>query len=132
MPSIAAPIITALYAGLLGLVSIGIAVVVGRVRGSTGISVGDGGNLEVIAAMRRHANFIEFVPLTLILIGLLEANGVASGMIHGLGAGLVVARLSHAFGYRSDGSMATFRAIGAIGSTLILAIASVWAIVIFF
>ena len=132
MSSIAAPIITALYAGILGLVSIGIAVAVGRVRGSTGVSIGDGGNLEVIAAMRRHANFIEFVPLTLILIGLLEANGVAGGAIHGLGGGLVIARLSHAFGYRADGTMGTFRAIGAVGSTLILAVASVWAIVVFF
>jgi uncharacterized membrane protein YecN with MAPEG domain len=132
MPSIAAPIVTALYAGILGLVSIGIAVAVGRVRTSTGISIGDGGNLEMIAAMRRHANFIEFVPLSLILIGLLEANGVASAAIHGLGGGLVVARLAHAFGYRADGTLGTFRAIGAIGSTLILAVASAWAIVVFF
>ena len=132
MSIIAAPIITALYAGVLGLVSIGIAVAAGKVRASTGISIGDGGNLEVIVAMRRHANFVEFVPLALILIGLLEMNGVAAGAIHGLGASLVVARLSHAFGYRGDDSMRAFRAIGAIGSTLVLAVASIWATIVFF
>ena len=58
---------------------------VGRVRAATGISIGDGGNIEVVAAMRRHVNLIEFVPLSLILIGLLEMNGVAPTVIHGRG-----------------------------------------------
>lgn len=126
------PTITALYAGLLGLMSIGIAVAVGRVRGSTGISIGDGGNLELIAAMRRHANFVEFVPLSLILIGLLELNGVGSTAIHALGAGLVFARLCHAVGFRTDDSMKALRPIGAVGSTLIVAVSSIWAITLFF
>lgn len=126
------PIITALYAGLLGLMSIGIAVAVGKVRGSTGISIGDGGNLELIAAMRRHANFVEFVPLSLILIGLLELNGVGSTAIHALGAGLVFARLCHAVGFRTDDSMKALRPIGAVGSTLIVAVSSIWAITLFF
>jgi uncharacterized membrane protein YecN with MAPEG domain len=67
--------------------SIGIAVMVGRVRGGTRISIGDGGNVEVVAAMRRHVNFIEFVPLLLVLIGLPEMNGAAPTVIHGLGRG---------------------------------------------
>ena len=126
------PAITALYAGLLGLMSVAIAVAVGRVRASTGISVGDGGNLELIAAMRRHANFIEFVPLALILIGLLELDGVGSTAIHALGAGLVFARVCHAVGFRTDDSLKALRPIGAIGSTLVLVISSIWAVTIFF
>jgi len=120
--------VTALYAGLLGVMAIGLAIATGRARGSSGVSIGDGGNLELIAAMRRHANFIEFVPMTLILIGLLELNGVGSTAIHVLGGGLVIARLSHAIGYRADESLQILRAIGAGGSTLILLVASVWAI----
>jgi uncharacterized membrane protein YecN with MAPEG domain len=126
------PAITALYAGLLGLVAIAIAMVIARVRGSTGISVGDGGNLELIAAMRRHANFIEFVPMTLILIGLLELNGVGSTAIHVMGGTLFVSRVSHAIGYGTNESLQVFRAIGAMGSTLLLAVASIWAIIIYF
>ena len=132
MPSLMTiPTITALYAGLLGLMSIVIAVLVGRVRGTSGISIGDGGNLELTTAMRRHANFVEFVPLALILIGLLEMNGVTSNAIHGLGAGLVVARACHAYGFRPDGSLGIFRTIGAVGSTLIIFVASIWAITVF-
>ena len=73
--------ITALYAGLLGLLSIVLAVQTGQIRGSTGITLGDGGNDELILAMRRHANFVEFVPIALILIGLLELNGVSGTLV---------------------------------------------------
>ena len=57
---------------------------------------------------------------------------MADGAIHALGAALVVARFAHAVGYRGDDSMQALRAIGAIGSTLTLAVASGWAIAIFF
>ncbi len=47
--------ITALYAGLLGIMSIGIALMAGRLRGQTGISLGYGGNDELHLAMRRQS-----------------------------------------------------------------------------
>jgi uncharacterized membrane protein YecN with MAPEG domain len=122
------PMTTALYAGLLGLIWIGIAFVAGRTRGSTGISMGDGGNVELIVAMRRHANFVESVPLVLILIGLLEMNGVGLAAIHGLGATFVVARVLHAVGMRSNPEPNPLRVVGAVGTTLVIAISSVWAI----
>ena len=124
--------ITALYAGLLGLMAIALALAIGRLRNSENVSIGDGGNLELIAAMRRHSNFVEFVPITLILIGLLELSGVSGGAIHGLGASLFLARLSHAIGYGTNESLMMFRIIGAAGSTLILAVASIWSITVFF
>ncbi|HEB90606.1 MAG TPA: glutathione S-transferase [Deltaproteobacteria bacterium] len=124
--------VTALYAGLLGLLAIALALAVGRLRNSEQVSIGDGGNLELIAAMRRHANFVEFVPLTLILIGLLETNGVSAGAIHGLGASLLLARVCHAVGYGTNESLMTFRIIGAAGSTLVLAVASIWSVAVFF
>ncbi len=126
------PAISALYAGLLGLLAFVLAAGVGRVRLSSGVSIGDDGNKEVIAAMRRHANFIEFVPLCLILIGLLELNGVGSTVIHALGATLLVSRICHAVGYRADGSIDILRTIGALGTTLTLIVSSIWAITVFF
>jgi hypothetical protein len=123
--------ITALYAGLLGLLSILLAVQIGQVRAATGINLGDGGNDALILAMRRQANFVEFVPLTLVLIGLLESNGVAAVAVHGLGATLLLARLSHAYGFRVEHPTSVFRTIGAVGSTLTAAIASIWAVVTF-
>ena len=58
-----------------------------RIGGQTTVSIGDGGNPGLLLAMRRHANFIELVPLG---------------------------------------------RIGAGGSTLVILVASVWAIITFF
>ena len=126
------PVTTVLYAGILGLMSIPIAFMAGGLRGKTGISIGDGGNRELLLAMRRHANFIEFVPLSLLIIALLEMNAAPVAAIHGLCLSLVVFRLCHAFGIKADTVKGAGRAIGAAGSTLVMLVASVWAIVSYF
>lgn len=122
------PSITLLYAGLLGILSIIVTLGVGKARSNTGVSLGDGGNTEVITAMRRHANFVEFVPLTLLLIALLELNGVGGTAIHGLGAGLFFARVCHALGFGAESGIKHLRTVGAMGSMLVVAVASVWSI----
>jgi uncharacterized membrane protein YecN with MAPEG domain len=132
MPTFAAlPVITALYAGLLGLLSIAIAIQAGRARGQTGISIGDGANPEMIVAMRRHANFVEFVPLALVLIGLLEMKGVSATAIHARGGGLFFARVCHAIGFRVERANHPLRTVGALGSTLVMLAASIWSLVVF-
>ncbi len=92
------PEITLLYAGLLGVMSIILSAGAGVLRGKTGISIGHGDNPELLLAMRRHGNFVEFVPFAVILLGLLEMNGVGTTSLHVLGAVLVVARVCHAVG----------------------------------
>lgn len=126
------PIVTALYAGLLGLIAIGIAFRAGRLRGQLGVSVGDGGNGDLLCAMRRHANFTEWVPLALLLIALLELNGVNEAAIHWLGAVLVFSRIAHAVGIRPDTMKTLPRFIGAVGTVLVTVVASVWLLITYF
>ncbi len=130
---VAMPHITALYAGLLGLMAMVLSFLVGRYRapGEDGVSFGDGGRLEVLVAMRRHANFVEYVPLLLILIALLEMNKVDGTVIHVMGTVLVVARACHAWGMQPDNSRGVFRGIGAGGTALLLVVASIWAITVY-
>jgi uncharacterized membrane protein YecN with MAPEG domain len=123
--------VTALYAGLLGLVAVAVAFPAGMLRGKLNISVGDGGNPALLLAMRRHANFAEWVPLALILIALLELNGVSTRAIHSLGAALVIARLLHAIGLKSDTMQSVGRGLGAMATALITVTASVWLLVVF-
>jgi uncharacterized membrane protein YecN with MAPEG domain len=78
--------------------------------------------------MRRHANFVEYVPMALILICLLELNGVSNTALHALGAGLVVARICHAVGLSADTINSVPRGIGAAGTALIIVVASIWSI----
>lgn len=125
------PTITVLYAGILGLMSFGVAFPAGQLRGKTGISVGDGGNTDLLLAMRRQANFLEVVPLALILIALLEMNGVRTVAIHAFGIALITFRIVHAFALKADTVSNPGRAIGAGGSALLVMVLSIWAIVTF-
>jgi hypothetical protein len=126
------PIITTLYAGLLGLMSIAIAYKAGSMRGKSGISLGHGDNKELLLAMRRHANFAEFVPMALIIIALLEMNGVPKLAVHAMGASLVLFRACHAIGIGADNLAGKGRYVGAAGTALLTVVISIWAIVAYF
>ena len=83
--------VTPLYAGLLTLWFVLLSVrVVGLRR--RGIIFGDVG---VIRIVRAQANFAEYVPLALLMMGYLEVGRHSIYLLHALGVALVVARLMH-------------------------------------
>ena len=92
------PATTATYAALLALVYLGLAawVMAGRLSGD--VLHGDGGDDAFAKRIRTHANFSEYVPLALILVGLLEMQGAGHGLLQGLLLALLVGRLLHPFG----------------------------------
>src|SRR4029077_7385060 len=110
-------------AGLLGLLAVALLSNVGRVRGKTKIFIGDGGNTELITAMRAQANFVENVPLGLILIWLV-GTFYGAATVATLSVLLVVARLLHATGML--GYLPHGRAAGATITLLVLVVASIW------
>ena len=59
------------------------------------VSLGDGGDPEVLRRMRGHANFAEYVPLILVMMALLEYQQIAAWQLHAIGATLVFARVIH-------------------------------------
>lgn len=124
------PSIIILYAGILGLMAVILAAPAGLLRGKLGISVGDGGNMGLLLAMRRHGNFAESVPILLIIIGFLEMNGVSGTAIHAMGSILVLARVAHAIGLKED-IQNIFRGIGAGATALLTVVASIWSIVVY-
>lgn len=98
MDGLPIPVITPLYAGLLGLILLGLSYLVARQRLRNKVSTGDGGIPALTGAIRAHGNFIEYVPLALVLILLVELAGQAGWLVHLFGAALVVGRLLHAYG----------------------------------
>jgi len=96
------PIITPLYAALLGLLFLVLTVRVGMFRVKNSISIGDGKNDEMLHRIRAHANFTEYVPLALILILFTEILATDSTIVHALGAALLVGRVLHAYGLSSN------------------------------
>ena len=101
---------------LLGTV---VATRVAMARAKYGILIGDGGNADLIARMRSHANFAEYVPLILVQLALLEMSGPNRNILIFCGSLLFLARLLHAVGMALPAPNAS-RAIGTAATTLLV------------
>lgn len=106
------PLITSLYAVPLGLMGFGLAAHVIMLRTKTGVSIMDGGNIHLAERIRRHGNFMENVPIILLLMALAELNGVGSMWLHISGGLLIIGRLLHAAGLKHDQPTAIGRTTG--------------------
>ena len=103
-------------AGIAALINIWLGMRVGEIRRREKISVGDGNNPKLIARMRAQANFIEYIPILLILIALIEFS-IGGGesrtgpiWLWVVGFVIMLARVAHALGM--DGTFKQGRAIG--------------------
>ena len=113
-------------AGLLGLLVVVLTVNVGILRGRKKINLGDGGDPEMIAAIRAHANLIEFAPLCLLLI-YVASDFYGFWTTAALSALFLLARVLHAGGML--GVIPQGRFLGATGTTLVLAVTSIMIVI---
>lgn len=122
--------ITALFAGLLAIFALVLSARAGSYRGKTGVSIlyGDPVNWELAQRVRAHQNFLEYVPIVLILMGVSELNGASATALYAIGTLLIVARIAHAVGLRHDNMAHIGRLIGAGGSALITLVTAIYAI----
>ena len=120
--------ITGLYAGLLALVGVVLSFHVGGGRLKSGISLGTGDNADLLERVRRHANFVEYVPIALILLAILEINGKGATTLHVLGSTLLVARIIHPFGLSVAEMKKTPRLMGALLTTIVIVVSACMAI----
>jgi uncharacterized membrane protein YecN with MAPEG domain len=101
-----------LYAALFALLFVALSVRTLRLRRSLRIAIGDSGNERMLRAMRVHSNFAEYVPLSLLLILLVETQGAHALLVHALCLCLFVGRLSHAFGVSRTKENYRYRVFG--------------------
>ncbi len=122
--------ITALYASILMIFALVLSFKAGGFRGKTGISVGHGEpiNMDLAQRVRVHQNFLEYVPLAIILMGIIELNDGNATFLHVFGVVLIVARIAHAIGLKHDNMGHPGRAIGAGGTALISLVAALYAL----
>lgn len=116
--------ITAIYAAILALIMQFLGGRVGAYRGKSKISLGDGGDPELIVRNRQHMNFVENVPMALILLAALELNGASAAWLHALGGTLVAARILHPFGLSVDRMNQPARFAGAGLTAIVLLVSS--------
>jgi uncharacterized membrane protein YecN with MAPEG domain len=109
------------YAALLAILYIVLVAQVGAARkGNPSIGPGDD---RLLVADRRHMNFVENVPLALLLIAFVEADGAAKWWVHVLCIALVAGRIAHPFGIDPARMNHPARSIGA-GLTLLVMLAA--------
>jgi len=114
---------TLLYAGIFVLMGVLLANVVLYVRLRPGLP-----KWQADATLRVQGNFVENVPLALILLYLLEVAGVGSHVVHLFGITLVVLRVLHAWGLGRYPGANYPRLIGAQGTFLLLSIMGITAV----
>ncbi|MGR5056829.1 MAPEG family protein [Vibrio rotiferianus] len=94
--------ITALYASALALLLIWLAFQVIKQRRSNKIAYADGGVESLQIARSAQSNASEYIPITLILMALLEFNGASVLWIHLAGIAFVIGRVIHARGILAE------------------------------
>jgi hypothetical protein len=118
-----------LYAALLAVLFVYLSVRTIRARRSLRIGLGHAENPLMLRAMRVHANFAEYVPFALLLIFLVESAGASSWVVHALGASLLVARLSHAYGVSQQVENFKFRVFGMATTFTVLLVSAAYLLV---
>jgi len=112
--------VVGLYAGLLGLIYITLSYRVVKLRQKHQVGIGDGGINELQQTIRAHANFIEYVPICLILLAILSTSAVSYLILHLAGGALVLARILHAVGLTSHSGRTFGRYWGTVLTWLLL------------
>jgi uncharacterized protein len=113
--------VSLITAGLLGFLLLVLSgyVIAGRVKFK--IDLGDGGNEQMRQRIRVQANFIEYVPLALILIILVELGKIGPGWLPAaMAVTLIVARLWHAQGLFSNPARSAGRFMGTNLTALVI------------
>lgn len=92
--------VSALYAVLGTLLLIKFSFDVVRLRGLYHVSYGDGGFTELQSAIRIHGNAVEYIPVAILMLLLMEMNGAEVWMIHICGIMIIIGRLMHYYGFQ--------------------------------
>lgn len=126
-----APFITLFVASLLVLMKLVLGLRVSMYRNKINMPWGDNGDDQLIRRIRAHANHSEWVPATVIILGLIEMVGVHPIIVGVLGATVLIARSLHAIGLMGNAEGFN-RATGIAMNWIVLLLAAIIGITEFF
>ena len=104
--------IVPLYAAIMALFLVFLSIRTLRLRRRHQIAIGDGSEPALERAMRVHANFCEYVPISLLLLFFFESSGDDKLWVHIMCIVLVLGRLLHAYGVSQIDEDFRFRVTG--------------------
>jgi uncharacterized membrane protein YecN with MAPEG domain len=120
--------VSPIYIGLSALLLIVLSAQVMRLRGKHRVGVGDGGQADLQLAIRVQGNFVEYVPIALLLLLCVDLVGDSKWIVHVLGLSLLVGRVLHAYGLSRSAGESFGRAAGTVLTLLVLIAGAVLAI----
>ena len=82
-------------AAVFGILHVIFTLRVGNYRFKSRISLGDGGDPEMRNRVRAHGNFVENVPIAVLLILLNDLDGAQDNTLILMGSILLISRLTH-------------------------------------
>jgi uncharacterized protein len=106
--------ITAIYAALLAMLFMVLSFRTIQQRRNAQVELGTGEDAEFLRRHRVHANFAEYVPLALVLLGLAESLKAPPALLHLAGFTLLSGRVVHAYGLSQTPHILRLRVIGMI------------------
>lgn len=120
--------ITATFTAILALLQIYCTLQVVRRRRAQLISLGDQGDKELQRRVRAHGNFIETVPMALLIILINELQGLSASWLYTLGGALIVGRISHYIALTRKVSL-QFRVFGMVTTLLVMLVGAILLVV---
>ncbi|MDF1748796.1 MAG: MAPEG family protein [Alphaproteobacteria bacterium] len=96
--------VTLFYACLLALLMAVLGLRIPGQRRSARVSLGDGSDPELIARIRAFGNFVEWVPMILLLMLMIESFSGSRYFLHAVGILLILARIIHPQTLRVSGA----------------------------
>jgi len=104
--------VSGVYAAVFALVQFFLTLNVVKLRWSKKVSLGDGDHDALTRSIRGHGNFIETVPIVLLLMLIAELSGSPLWCIHVLGLLMVVSRVLHYVGVTTGTGHGKYRSYG--------------------
>lgn len=108
--------IVPIYAALLGALFVSLSGRAIRARRSARVAIGPLGNEALDRRVRAHANFAEYAPFALLLLGFAELRGGPGIALHSGALALLLGRISHAWGVSRTPENFRFRVAGMVST----------------
>jgi len=119
--------ITLCAAAAAAAINIWLSIRIGMLRTAKKISIGDGGDMDLIARMRAQANFIENTPIMLVLIVAIELARTGNIYLMGVAGAFMLGRVAHGVGM-DGGPLGFLRGVGTLVTMLSQLGLAVWAV----
>ncbi|MGF7159700.1 hypothetical protein FHS85_001319 [Rhodoligotrophos appendicifer] len=109
-----------LYAGVLTLLFLILSARVMQMRGRAKVMFGSAGDPDFERVIRAHGNFVEYAPLGILLLLILEVIGAPNILVNVFGVLLLIGRFAHAAGLAGSRHIIALRGAGMLFTLLAL------------